>query len=339
MSLLKWQELAKNKSKLGNKINFVRDTITERNLGEKVSETSFKKAFKPITSKLNDVMISNLQKPIKRKPVKKGEVPDYGISIDDELEDFDLDNLYADDIGQTTKEIVPKPPSYEDSLQDLIEGKKQIYMNPDLDLPEEPPIYDYDEGPDYGIMSEDEEEDDDEEVDDENSLLDELDLPNYDSVQKQLDDTTMNQTKTTKYLKKIIRNASYKQNQLKASKANITKAYKKGQISETEKNLKHEQLNSAFVALKNYISFYDNQLKTKKGSGIKNKKGGGGNIIFFNNPKQLIKKLEIIIGSMMAGNTSKEIRDTGVAISDMLLKTSSINKAQHETLYKKYFKI
>ena len=40
----------------------------------------------------------------------------------------------------------------------------------------------------------------------------------------------------------------------------------------------------------------------------------------------------------MAGNTSLEMRSTGVAILNMPLKTSTINKAQHEKLYKNYFK-
>ena len=75
-----------------------------------------------------------------------------GISIDDELEDFDIANLYGDD--NVEKQIVPKPPSYEKSLQDVIKGKKKINMNPDLDL--QPPEYDYDDGPDYALDTEDE---------------------------------------------------------------------------------------------------------------------------------------------------------------------------------------
>ena len=73
-----------------------------------------------------------------------------------------------------------------------------------------------------------------------------------------------------------------------------------------------------------------------KGSGIKKR---GGNIVFFNDIKQLLKKLELIVGEILAGNTSIEMRNTGVAILDMLLKTSNINKAQHEKLYKTYFKV
>ena len=35
MSLLKWKKLAKQKTELGNKINFVHDTILKNQLGEK----------------------------------------------------------------------------------------------------------------------------------------------------------------------------------------------------------------------------------------------------------------------------------------------------------------
>jgi len=53
-----------------------------------------------------------------------------------------------------------------------------------------------------------------------------------------------------------------------------------------------------------------------KGSGIRR----GGNVMFFNNPKQLLKKLEIIIGEIMAGNTSIKMRNMGVALLDTLLQ-------------------
>ena len=63
MSLLKWQELAKSKSKLGNKINYVHDQITKHDIGEKTSQASFTKVFNPITTKLDDLIESNLQIP------------------------------------------------------------------------------------------------------------------------------------------------------------------------------------------------------------------------------------------------------------------------------------
>ena len=59
--------------------------------------------------------------------------------------------------------------------------------------------------------------------------------------------------------------------------------------------------------------------------------------MFFNNPKTLLKKLKLIIGEVLAGNTSIDMRNTGVAILDTLLKTSAINNAQHAKLYEQYF--
>jgi len=74
-----------------------------------------------------------------------------------------------------------------------------------------------------------------------------------------------------------------------------------------------------------YIKYYKTKVKTLKGSGIRKK---GGNVVFFNDPKQLLEKLEIIIGEIMAGNTSIKMRNTGVALLDTLLRISAINKSQ-----------
>ena len=43
MSLLEWKKLAKQKTELGNKINFVHDTILKNQLGEKTARNLFKK--------------------------------------------------------------------------------------------------------------------------------------------------------------------------------------------------------------------------------------------------------------------------------------------------------
>ena len=58
------------------------------------------------------------------------------------------------------------------------------------------------------------------------------------------------------------------------------------------------------------------------------KKQRGGNVVYFNDPKQLLKTLELIVGEILAGNTSVDMRNMGVSILDTLLK-----------IYKKYFKI
>ena len=239
MSLLKWKELAKSKSQLGNKINFIHETILKNKLGETTSEASYEKVFKPITKKLDDVIVSNLRTPRRRKhnELKKDEVPDYGIPIDDDdLGDFDIANLYDD--NNVEKQIVPKPPSYEESLEDLIEGKKKIYMNPD---------YDYDEGPDYAVDTEDEYE---ENVT--NGILVELKLPNYDDIQIRLNQP------------EIITDANIKINQLKGIKGQITHKNKRGEITEEEKLIKHKRIDVAFLTVKEYIKHYQNKLKTTR---------------------------------------------------------------------------
>ena len=55
--------------------------------------------------------------------------------------------------------------------------------------------------------------------------------------------------------------------------------------------------------------------------------------------KNYSKKLELIVGEILAGNTSIDMINMGINILDTLLKTSTINKSQHNKLYKNYFKI
>lgn len=52
------------KTELRDKSNFLHDTILKNPLGKKTSQESFQKVFKPITTKLDDVALSNLKLPI-----------------------------------------------------------------------------------------------------------------------------------------------------------------------------------------------------------------------------------------------------------------------------------
>ena len=149
----------------------------------------------------------------------------------------------------------------------------------------------------------------------------------------------MTSIKLKTYLrKKVIDEAKFKRKQLTGYKSQVTHAYNKGLIKEAERAMKNKQIDDARVVLNQYIKYYENKLKTIKGSGLRRKQRGAY-VIFFNDPKQLLKKLEVIIGEILAGNTSIQMRNMGVAILDMLLKTSAINKAQHKKMYKTYFKI
>ena len=333
MSLLEWKKLAKQKTELGNKINFVHDTILKKQLGEKTSQESLQKVFKPITTKLDDVAFRNLNIPRLKKRGRNRGVPDYAVGVEDEdggIPDYGLDDFFDEGlVPENKKQIVPKPPTYEESLKDILEGKKQIYVDPQY-FPEEPqdmpPEYEEDEEIDYAL----------DEEDSANMILDELDLSNYDDIEKQLNQPEMTPRKIKRYIDKKLTDANIKRNQLKGYKSQVSQAYNKGKISEAQKTMDYKRIDNARAVLNQYINHYENKVETIQGSGIKKR---GGNIVFFNDVKQLLKKLELIVGEISAGNTSIEMRNTGVAILDMLLKTSKINKAQHEKLYKTYFKI
>ena len=331
MSLLKWKKLAKQKTELGNKINFVHDTILKKQLGEKTSQESLQKVFKPITTKLDDVAFRNLNIPRLKKRGRNRGVPDYAVGVEDEdggIPDYGLDDFFDEGlVPENKKQIVPKPPTYEESLKDILEGKKQIYVDPQY-FPEEPqdlpPEYEEDEEIDYAL----------DEEDSDNMILDDLGLSNYDDIEKQLNQPEMTPKKSKKYVNKKLKDAEFRRNQLKGRKSQVSQAYNKGKIGEAQKTMDYKRIDNASAVLNQYIKHYENKLK--EGSGLKKR---GGNIVFFNDAKQLLKKLELIVGEISAGNTSIEMRNTGVAILDMLLKTSKINKAQHEKLYKTYFKI
>ena len=337
MSLLKWKELAKSKTELGNKMNYVRDAIRRREIGRETSQSSFEKVFNPVTSKLDDVIDSNLtlKMPQRRRPRKKGEVPDYGIDIDDEVEDMNLGDIFDEQPvpPQQEKQIVPKPPTYKESLEDIMKGK-EIYVDPQY-LPQDPkdlpPEYDEDEGIDYTI----------DDYDLSNKILDDVGIQNYEDIDYQLKQPEMTPEKTKSYLKTIQKNAEFKKKQLKGYKASVTKKYKSGKISEAERQVMNKQIDDTRAVLNKYITHVNDEMKTIKCSGVKGRrrKQRGGNVIFFNDPKQLLKKLELIIGEVLAGNTSIQMRNTGVNILDTLLRMSTINRQQYNKLYNLYFKV
>ena len=258
----------------------------------------------------------NLRIPQKKQPPTKGIIPDS-------------DDIFGETVlPEKEKQIVPKPPTYEEALKDIKEGKKKIYVDLQY-LPELPPIYDY----------EDKDEDEDEEIE-EDQILDDSNLQNYESVEKVLNQPEMTPKKTEKYLNKIIKDAKKVKKTIGGKRTAITKQFKKDLISEDEKEIRNLSLDAKRDVLNDYIKFYEKKLdlvgKNLKGKGRKQK---GGNVVFFNDANQLLKKLELIIGEILAGNNSIKMINTGVAILDMLLKMATINRPQYNKLYNQYFKI
>ena len=203
--------------------------------------------------------------PRKKQPLKKKEVGiDYMPEVDP-YEDMDVEGLidFGDYVPpQQEKQLVPKPPTYEQSLEDILEGKKEIYVNPQYfpqDPQELPPEYDDDEGVDYAIPDEDMS----------NEILNDIGIPNYENVEKVLNQPEMTNQKTKAYLNKIIKDATLKKNQLKGFKGNVTKEYNSGVISKAERQMKNKRIDNARVTLNQYISHYKTKVATIKGSGIK----------------------------------------------------------------------
>ena len=303
----------------------MKETIKQKRISDVIGEVEAEKLFKPITSGLNELTAPKL--PLRRLAKKKGLVPDYGIAIDHEVPDYGLEDLLGDQVlPQNDKQLVPKPPSYEDTLKELASGKKQIYIDPEyMYKPEDlPPEYE-EEVPDYAIIEEDRL----------NEALDELEIPNYEDVELRLQQEEMSDKKRKAYLNKTINKAKSKRNQLQGYSATITKRLKKGSISETQAQYDRKIVNDTRKVLNDYIKYNNQKLNAIKGSGLKR----GGKVMFFNDPTEMMKKLELIIGSMVAGNNSIELRNTGVAILDILLRNAVLNKAQYNKIYRNYFSL
>ena len=326
MSLLKWKEMAEKRSELGKKINTVRETIKQKTISDQMGAVEAEKLFKPITSELKELTAPKA--PLRRLTKKKGPVPDYGIAIDDEVPDYGLDDIFGEQVQpQNNKQLVSKPPSYEDVLGDIASGEKKMYIDPEyMYEPEDlPPEYEEEEGLDYNIIEEDAV----------NQALDTLNIPNYNDVELRLTEDDMDNNKRKAYLNKILKNAKDQRSKLTGYSTDVTKKSKSGLITAAEAQYRRKVIHDTRKVLNDYINYNNQRLKNIKGSGLKVKKGG--QVQFFNNPTEMIKKLELIIGSIVAGNNSLDLRNTGVALLDILLKNSILNRSQYNKIYKNYF--
>ena len=261
MSLLKWKEMAEKRSELGKKINTVKEIIKQKTISDQMGEVEAEKLFKPITSELKELTLPKM--PLRRLPKKKRPVPDYGIAIDDEVPDYGLEDLFGDQVlPQNDKQLVPKPPSYEDVLKDLASGEKQMYIDPEFMYePEDlPPGYE-EEVPDYNIL----------EGDAINQVLDELQIPNYDDVELQLKQEEMNDKKSKAYLKKVLKMVKEQRQILNGKLMNVKKKLKSGSITEADAQYKRKVIDDTRKVLTDYLNFHNEKLKNIKGSGLKKK--------------------------------------------------------------------
>ena len=258
MSLLKWQEMAKSKSALGKKINFVHNAITQKRLGEETSQIGFEKMFKPVTSKLDDVMgpsaASNLPRPQKQPARRKKanlEGIDYFPDVDP-FEDMDVEGLFDEAVPPQAEKQIPAgpPPSYDEMIKELGDDP--------------PPEYEEDDSPDYALAPGDESS----ETEEANKLLGSLNIRSYDTVDATLAYSKLSATQRRNYLeKRVLPEAIYRRNQLKGYKSSFTKKWQKGEITEEQKNWQHQRIDRSSRALSDYIKHYRAREKAITGSG------------------------------------------------------------------------
>ena len=75
------------------------------------------------------------------------------------------------------------------------------------------------------------------------------------------------------------------------------------------------------------LSGLENKKRSKK---FKNIIKGGCIPTLYNDPEDLLSLLELIIGSIDAGNDNSKMKNRGMAILDELLKLAAISRDQHE---------
>ena len=324
MSLSRWKDLAQRKTKAGRAVNELYDDITEEKIRSKTTDQAIAKTFR--LDRLDQIAEQTKPKQRRRVPLRPRVNADGGIDYAPEVdpyEEMDVEGLLnLEDYvpPQAEKQIAKAPPQYE--------------MDPSFwQIPDEPP-------PPYPYDEEEEEEEEQkaleappEEGDEANKLLDQLELPNYDDVEKRLAEPEMNYERRQNYLKKVIKDAETRRKQVAAMKMQASNRLKRGEISAEEKKKIYEESDRLQGAIRELKNISKQRMKSYKGKGVRRGRG----VVFYNNPQELLKKLAVILGEMEAGNTSLKMRNMGQTILDTLLENKSINKTAYGKLVKKYF--
>ena len=64
----------------------------------------------------------------------------------------------------------------------------------------------------------------------------------------------------------------------------------------------------------------------------------GSGVVFYKGPNELVERMRILVGSMVAGNNAPAIKNELAMINDEFLKIGAIDKQIHEKFYSKYIK-
>ena len=64
----------------------------------------------------------------------------------------------------------------------------------------------------------------------------------------------------------------------------------------------------------------------------------GSSVTYYNNANDLVERMNILIGSIQAGNNSPVVKSDLSQINDELLTINAIDRSLHERFYQKYLK-
>ena len=337
MSLSKWKELADRKAKTGQMKRNLFDEITEEKIRSKTTDQAIAKTFR--LDRLDQIAEQTKPKPRRRIQIprinREGGI-DYAPEVDP-YEDMDVEGLLnLEDYvpPQAEKQIakIPKKaPKYEmDPSFWQLDDPPPLYEEKDPLAIEEPPDDDED---DEFVDAEEGEAEEGDVVEEANKILDELGLPNYYDVEMRLDEPEMTPTRQRNYLEKVLKDAETRRKQAVALKSNATIKFNQNKISAEERKLISDRSDKLQKEINDYKKYHQSQFKSIKGSGLQRGRGA----YFFNDAKEMLQKLTLIIAEMEAGNTSIKMRNMGQTILDALLHANHINKGQYGKLVKKYF--
>ena len=331
MNLSHWKRLAQRKAEAGQAVNELYDDITEEKIRSKTTDAAIAKTFRlDRLDKLDRLdQIAEQTKPRRGRRVLPPRInADGGIDYAPEVdpyEEMDVEGLLdLEDYvpPQAEKQIAKKPqklPQYE--------------IDPSFwQIPDEPP-------PSYSEIFDDDDDEQPEEMDD-NQILNQLDLPNYDDVEKRLAEPEMNYERRQNYLRKVAKDAENRQRQATVIKTHAANVYKRGEITKEEMDKAYAESDRLQKPIKELKKKVKQKLTPKIKPKIKPKKLKsitGKGVVFYNNPQELLKKLAVILGEMEAGNTSLKMRNMGQTILDTLLENGSLNKSAYGAIVKKYF--
>ena len=199
MSLSRWKELAQRKTKAGKAVNELYEDITEEKIRSKTTDQAIAKTFRLDKLDRLDQIAEQTKQRQGRVPLRPRVNADGGIDYAPEVdpyEEMDVERLL------NLEDYVP--PQAEKQIAKKPQKPPQYEMDPSFwQIPDEPPPpYESSpyEGEEQPALEAPPEEGDEGEDDEANKLLDQLDLPNYDDVEKRLAEPEMNYERRQNYL-------------------------------------------------------------------------------------------------------------------------------------------